>query len=118
MKRFVKLLSLAFVISFSIHTTAHAAPPVSSDDVEIAINGSTTRTQLAQYTAELASLGITLNVVNATFNSANQVMTISFEIKWSATDTDMAKFQSDNVRAYGDIWIIHNSTTSCVGHCK
>lgn len=118
MKRFANLLTIAFLLSVSINTSLFAAPPAPSSDVEISINGSTTRTQLAQYTAELGSLGITLNVVDATFNSANQVMTIKFELKWSATDTDVVKFESDNVRAYGDIWIIHNSTTSCVGHCK
>lgn len=118
MNRYLKLLSIVFLISLTVNMPLNGAGTATSADIEIAINAATTRTQLSEYTDQLKSMGITLNIVKATFNSANQVMTIAFELKWSDTDTDVVKFESDNVRGYGDIWIIHNATTSCVGHCK
>lgn len=115
MKQFFTLLSLMIIIGSTGQLNAQAA---ASGDIEYLINGSTTRAELVQITQELAAKGVTLNVKTATFNSANQVMTISLEVYWKTGATEKGVYESENVRETGDIWIIKTETTNCLGDCK
>jgi len=115
MKQFFSLLTVVVLISISAQMSAQTITP--SGDVEVLINTLTTRHDLDKYAADLKSVGIKLTIVEATYNSANGVRSITFEVKWNET-TAPDIYHTDDVRAAGDIWIIKTATTQCVGDCK
>jgi hypothetical protein len=116
MKRIAILLAFVSII-ISTHAI-HAQVVSPSGDIEVLITSSTTRSNLVQFTQELQAQGFTLKVNTATFNSANQVMTLSFEVIQTENSELIGKFESMDMRNAGDVWIIINDSLTCVGDCK